>query len=115
MFYLIQGTGYIYETLLRPFVIKHETDIDKNLQELRTRTWDLAIYYYHNCTELGQTKFFQVIEYLASQSKKIDKASSEVYIISETLLSHMLTLHTECVHTLQWFAFWYLYSYDSTK
>ncbi|WOG98266.1 hypothetical protein DCAR_0417607 [Daucus carota subsp. sativus] len=77
-----KGTGYIYETLLRPFVIKHETDIDKNLQELRTRTWDLAIYYYHNCTELGQTKFFQVIEYLASQSKKIDKASSEGMIKS---------------------------------
>lgn len=79
-----KGTGYIYETLLRPFVIKHETDIDKNLQELRLRTWDLAIYYYHNCTELGQTKFFEVIDYLASQSKKIDKASSEKGMIKSS-------------------------------
>lgn len=95
---LIQGTGYIYETLLRPFVLKHETDIDKNLQELRLRTWDLAIYYYHNCTELGQTKFFQVIDYLASQSKKIDKASSEVYTVSALPLSHRLTLHIKWVY-----------------
>lgn len=72
-----KGTGYVYETLLRPFVTKHETDIDRSLQELRTRAWDLAIYYYHNCTELGQTKFFQVIDYLASQSGRITRGGSE--------------------------------------
>ncbi|KAK1389683.1 hypothetical protein POM88_017861 [Heracleum sosnowskyi] len=72
-----KGTGFIYETLLRPFVAKHETDIERSLQELRTRAWDLAIYYYHNCTELGQTKFFQVIDYLTSQSGRIKKGSSE--------------------------------------
>ncbi|KAL1813331.1 hypothetical protein ACET3Z_023396 [Daucus carota] len=72
-----KGTGFVYETLLRPFVAKHETDIERSLQELRTRSWDLAIYYYHNCTELGQTKFFQVIDYLTSQSGRIKKGSSE--------------------------------------
>ncbi|KNA15589.1 hypothetical protein SOVF_096890 [Spinacia oleracea] len=36
-----KGTSYVYESLLRPFVCKHETDIDKNLQELRYRAWDV--------------------------------------------------------------------------
>uniref|UniRef100_A0A803MNZ8 Uncharacterized protein n=1 Tax=Chenopodium quinoa TaxID=63459 RepID=A0A803MNZ8_CHEQI len=37
------GTSYVYETLLRPFLSKHETDIGKNLQELRYRASDVAI------------------------------------------------------------------------
>ncbi|KAL8154585.1 hypothetical protein AgCh_000088 [Apium graveolens] len=53
-------------------------------KELRLRTWDLAIYYYHNCTELGQTKVFQVIDYVASQSKRIDKDSSEKGVIKSS-------------------------------
>uniref|UniRef100_A0A2C9VEA7 HVA22-like protein n=1 Tax=Manihot esculenta TaxID=3983 RepID=A0A2C9VEA7_MANES len=65
-----KGTGYIYETLLRPFVVKHETDIDRKLLELRARAWDLAIYYWQNCTSLGQSAFFQVLDYLAAQSGK---------------------------------------------
>lgn len=81
---LFQGTGYVYETLLRPFVSKHETDIDKSLEEMRAKIWDLAIYYYYNCTELGQTKFFQVIEYLAGG--KISRPSSEVLSLFPPLL-----------------------------
>lgn len=87
MFLLIQGTGFVYETLLRPFIIKHETDIDKNLQELRSRTWNLATYYYHNCTELGPTKIFELIESLASKHGKIERSSSQVHIVPASLQS----------------------------
>uniref|UniRef100_A0A6N2KEK3 HVA22-like protein n=1 Tax=Salix viminalis TaxID=40686 RepID=A0A6N2KEK3_SALVM len=65
-----KGTGFIYESMLRPFVTRHETDIERKLQEMKTRGWDFAIYYWQNCTELGQTKFFEALQYFVSQSGK---------------------------------------------
>ncbi|PSS15879.1 HVA22-like protein [Actinidia chinensis var. chinensis] len=72
-----KGTGYVYETLLRPYVVNHEPGIDRNFQELRARTWDLALYYWQNCTNLGQSTFFQIIQYLAAQSGKFSKTNNE--------------------------------------
>uniref|UniRef100_A0A5B7A6Q8 HVA22-like protein n=1 Tax=Davidia involucrata TaxID=16924 RepID=A0A5B7A6Q8_DAVIN len=72
-----KGTGYVYETFLRPYVAKHETDIDRNIQELRARAWDLTIYYWQNCAKMGQTTLFQMIQYLASQSGRITNTTSE--------------------------------------
>ncbi|XP_057536164.1 putative HVA22-like protein g [Amaranthus tricolor] len=71
-----KGTSYVYESMLKPFVSKHETDIEKNLKELRLRIWDLAIYYYQNCTELGSSAFFNVIQYVANQSSKLKGGST---------------------------------------
>lgn len=73
-----KGTGFIYESLLRPFVVNHETDIERTMKELRVKAWDLAIYYWQNSTELGQTKFFEIIQYLASRPSNISNRSSEV-------------------------------------
>lgn len=81
---LIQGTGFVYETMLRPFVAKHETDIDRGLEEMRSKAWHLAIYYYHNCTDLGQSKFFEMIELLASGRNA--RANSEVLVLFYSLL-----------------------------
>ncbi|KAF2323811.1 hypothetical protein GH714_042396 [Hevea brasiliensis] len=72
-----KGTGYIYETLLRPFVAKHETDIDRKLLELKAKAWDFAIYYCQNCTKLGQNTFFQVLEYLVAQSGKFSGTTAK--------------------------------------
>ncbi|XP_016495745.1 putative HVA22-like protein g [Nicotiana tabacum] len=73
----IKGTAYIYETLLKPYVAKYEKDIDRSLLELRAKAWDLAIYYWQNCTELGQAKFLQMLEFIASQSKRGTLSSHE--------------------------------------
>lgn len=67
----LQGSGLVYESLLKPYMSKHETDIDRNLQEFRVRAWDLLIYYWQNCTELGQTTFLHMVHYLASQVGKL--------------------------------------------
>ncbi|GMH09984.1 hypothetical protein Nepgr_011825 [Nepenthes gracilis] len=72
-----KGTSYVYESLLRPFVVKHETDIERNLQALRLRAWDLAIYYMQNCTELGQSAFFEVVHYVANQSARLKGVSTQ--------------------------------------
>ncbi|XP_021289930.1 putative HVA22-like protein g [Herrania umbratica] len=66
-----KGTGYVYDTLLRPFMVRHETEVDRKIQELRARAWDFALYYWQNCTELGQTKFFEMLQYLSGQSSRI--------------------------------------------
>ncbi|CAM8962704.1 hypothetical protein QQ045_005965 [Rhodiola kirilowii] len=66
-----KGTSYVYQTLLRPFVTEHETDIDQKLNNLRTRVWDLAIFYWQNCTEVGQSKLFEVMGHLFSQPSKV--------------------------------------------
>lgn len=78
-----RGTGYIYENLLRPIVSKHETDIDRKILELRARAWDLALYYWQNCTKLGTSTFFQVLEHLASQSAKMG-ASADTKTSTDT-------------------------------
>ncbi|XP_031285140.1 putative HVA22-like protein g [Pistacia vera] len=65
-----KGSGYVYDTLLKPVVSKHETDIDRKILEMRARAWDLALYYWHNCTELGSAKFFEMLQFLAGQSAR---------------------------------------------
>lgn len=61
--------------MLRPFVENHETDIERSLKALRSKAWDVAIYYWHNSTELGQTKFFEIIDYMVSKPS----STREVY------------------------------------
>ncbi|KAG6433888.1 hypothetical protein SASPL_105507 [Salvia splendens] len=63
-----KGSGYIYDRLLQPYVSRHETDIDRSLIEFRERAWNLAIYYWHNCTELGSTKILQFLQFVSSRS-----------------------------------------------
>ncbi|KAB1203850.1 HVA22-like protein j, partial [Morella rubra] len=72
-----KGTGYVYDTLLRPYVSQHETDIDRKLLEWRARVWDLALFYIQNCSQLGQSAFIQVVEYLASTSRMFNRSGSE--------------------------------------
>ncbi|XVE75886.1 hypothetical protein DITRI_Ditri12bG0127900 [Diplodiscus trichospermus] len=66
-----KGTGHVYETLLRPFMVRHETAVDRKIEELKARAWDFALYYWQNCTALGQTKFFEILQYLARQSSSL--------------------------------------------
>ncbi|MCD7452888.1 hypothetical protein HAX54_018562 [Datura stramonium] len=72
-----KGTGYIYDTLLKPYVSKHEPNIDRGFLEFRARAFDLAIYYWQNCTELGQAKFFQLLDFVASPTRRSSQLSSE--------------------------------------
>lgn len=71
----------MYETLLRPYVAMREHDIDRSLQELRVRVWDLALYYWQNFSSLGQTKFFEIVQFITSQLGKITKSNNEVWFL----------------------------------
>ncbi|KAL3845312.1 hypothetical protein ACJIZ3_002715 [Penstemon smallii] len=63
-----KGTAYVYDSFFRPYVAKHETDIDRNLVELRTRAADMALLYFQKATSYGQTRIFDILQYIASQS-----------------------------------------------
>ncbi|XP_038904449.1 HVA22-like protein i [Benincasa hispida] len=65
------GSGYVFDTLLRPLVDKNDKDIEKMLKDLRVKAWDLAIFYWNNCTELSQSALLRVVNYIASQRQSI--------------------------------------------
>ncbi|KAK6938942.1 TB2/DP1/HVA22-related protein, partial [Dillenia turbinata] len=64
----MQGTTYVYESFFKPYVAKHETEIDRNLLELRTRAGDIAIMYWQKAATYGQTRIFEILQYVAAQS-----------------------------------------------
>lgn len=63
-----KGSGFVYETVLRPYVSQHENDIDRKLLEWKARVWDFAIFNWQYCAQFGQTAFFQALQYMALQS-----------------------------------------------
>lgn len=68
---MMQGTGFVYESVLRPYVSKHENDIDRKLSEWKARGWDYVIFYWQYCAKFGQAAFVQVLQQLASQSSRM--------------------------------------------
>ena len=78
IFNCFQGTSYVYNSFFRPYVAKHEADIDHTLLELSVKAGDLAILYWQKAMSFGQTRFFEILQYVSSQSAsrpKSDKVS----------------------------------------
>jgi len=65
-----KGSSYVYETFVRPFVAKHETDIDRNIVELKTRAGDMIVLYGRKSTIYIQARFIDILQYVASQSSR---------------------------------------------
>lgn len=65
---LLQGTTYVYDAFFKPVILKHETEIDRNLLELRTRAGDMLVLYWQKVASYGQTRIYDILQYIASQS-----------------------------------------------
>ncbi|TKY57639.1 HVA22 protein i [Spatholobus suberectus] len=63
-----KGTTYVYDSFFRPYVAKHETEIDRNLLELRTRAGDIAVVYWQRAFSYGQTRIYDILQFVAAQS-----------------------------------------------
>ncbi|KAK8504340.1 hypothetical protein V6N12_032842 [Hibiscus sabdariffa] len=72
-----KGTGYVYDTLFRPFMARHETEVDRQIQEIKAKIWDLISKYCQHFAEMGQGKFFEMLQYLAIQSLKFKQANQK--------------------------------------
>ncbi|QHO29384.1 HVA22-like protein i isoform X1 [Arachis hypogaea] len=63
-----KGTTYVYDSFFRPYVAKHESEIDRNLSELKTRAGDVAVLYWQRAASYGQTRIVDILQYVAAQS-----------------------------------------------
>lgn len=72
----LQGTTYVYSTLLRPFVVQYESEIDHNLNEVRTRAGDIALLWWQKGSMYAQARFYELLQFLASQSNKVQQNPS---------------------------------------
>ncbi|KAF8405361.1 hypothetical protein HHK36_010265 [Tetracentron sinense] len=63
-----KGTTYVYDSFFRPYLAKHETEIDRNLLELRARAGDIAVLYWQKAASYGQTRVFEILQFVAAQS-----------------------------------------------
>jgi len=64
-----QGTTFVYNTFFRPYVAKHETEIDRSIMELRVRAMDTAIIYWQKVMVFGQAWFVEILQYISTQSR----------------------------------------------
>lgn len=72
-----KGTTYVYDSFFRPVVSEHENEIDRNLLELRTRAGDMVVLYWQKAISYGQTRIFDVLQYIASQSSAPTPAQTQ--------------------------------------
>lgn len=70
-----RGTSYVYDSFFRPYLSKHENEIDRSLLELRTRAGDIAILYWQRVSSYGQTRIFEIFQYIAAQSTTKPRAA----------------------------------------
>ncbi|KAI3516944.1 hypothetical protein L1887_16113 [Cichorium endivia] len=63
-----KGTGYVYDSFFRPYISKHEREIDRSLMELRTMAEDAVVSYWQRASNYIQTRTFDILQYVASQS-----------------------------------------------
>ncbi|CAL9068410.1 unnamed protein product [Musa banksii] len=61
----LRGTTYVYDTFFRPYIAKHETEIDRNLLELRARVSDIMFMFWQKAAGYGQTSFFEILNYVS--------------------------------------------------
>ncbi|CAN1314895.1 HVA22-like protein i [Linum perenne] len=70
-----KGSTYVYESFFRPYIAKHENEIDRNLLELRTRAGDMAIIYWQRAASYAQTRVFDILQFVAAQSTPSPRAT----------------------------------------
>lgn len=63
-----KGTTYVYDSFFRPYVAKHEPEIDRSLSELRTRAGDYVVLYSQRAVSYGQTRIYDILKFVSAQS-----------------------------------------------
>lgn len=53
---------------MKPYLSKHESEIDRTISELKTRAGDSASLYIQRVLAYGQTRAFEILQLIMSQS-----------------------------------------------
>ena len=86
----------MYDSFFKPYLAKHENEIDRNLLELRTRAGDMAVLYWQRAASYGQTRVFEILQYVAAQStprprpSQVELLGINIFIIS--FRCHLISL-----------------------
>lgn len=62
-----KGSSYIYDTVVQPFVSKHESKIDRGIAELKERVWNLALDYWYKSAHMSSKKVLECLQLLMLQ------------------------------------------------
>ncbi|KAK1558302.1 hypothetical protein Q3G72_000892 [Acer saccharum] len=63
-----KGTTYVYNSWVRPFFAKHETEIDCKLLEMNVKANEIGFLIWQKAEGYGQTRFFEIMKYFSSRS-----------------------------------------------
>lgn len=88
-FCLCQGTTYVYDSFFRPYIAKHEPEIDRSLLELRTRAGDYVVLYWQRAAGYGQTRIYDILKFVTAQSTPAPRPAQVVYYNYALVLSTM--------------------------
>ena len=62
-----KGSTYMYDTVVQPYVAKHESKIDRAIAELKERAWNLALSYWYKSADMSSKKVLQCLQLLMTQ------------------------------------------------
>ncbi|CAN6465800.1 unnamed protein product [Victoria cruziana] len=66
-----KGAFYVYDTILLPYILSHEWDIDHSVLEFQTKAGHFVVLYLQAVASYGQEKFFELLQFFSSQSPKL--------------------------------------------
>ncbi|KAK1431356.1 hypothetical protein QVD17_07813 [Tagetes erecta] len=79
-----QGTKYIYESFLRPYLSKHEPEIDRTISELKTRAGDSASLYFQRVVAYSQTRIVEIVQLVMAQTMQRPQPPQETQTATST-------------------------------
>jgi hypothetical protein len=74
----VQGTNYVYSSLLKPLVATHEGEIDRYLNELSTRAGDVAYQYWAKGSEFAQSRVMELVQNTMAQASRASRQEGSV-------------------------------------
>ncbi|KAI3918821.1 hypothetical protein MKX01_042141 [Papaver californicum] len=72
-----EGATYVYDSFFRPYLAQHETEIDRNLLELKASAGGIAKLYCQKAVTYGQAKVFKIMQYVALHSTSKPRPSQQ--------------------------------------
>ncbi|KAJ7978563.1 HVA22-like protein [Quillaja saponaria] len=74
-----KGSTHVYNSFFRPYMMKHETEIDHSLWELRIKFKEIAMLFWQKALNYSQRGVFDILHYVSnSQSASRSHAADQV-------------------------------------
>ncbi|ESR36811.1 hypothetical protein CICLE_v100299851mg, partial [Citrus x clementina] len=67
----------LYNVLLRPYVAKHEKEIDLNFLKLRIKAREIGLLLWEKAAIYGQARFFEILQYFSSHSASLSHSDQK--------------------------------------